>query len=312
MDERYTDNQPELIHCEFCGEDYAATYRACPFCDTAPNGKKMKSGSGRKTRAGDRVHTNTRGGGYGGARSPLAIAGIVLSVLLILAAVVIIAFFVKSMLKDMKNTQVNPSSAISSVEDQNPDADQPGDGAANGGDVSAPVPPDAVTLDQTELSLTPGATAQLTATLTPENWVGQVIWSTSNPEVATVNAAGNVTTVGAGTCTITAAAAGVTAECTVTCAEATVAEPGQSTIVLSCYDWESDDFTLKQNEEIPLKAAGGNGESYTFEIADSAIATVSTDGNVCTVKGLSAGKTKLIVTSGMEKVEVIIRVKAAG
>lgn len=308
MDEYYSDNQPELIHCEYCGEDYAATYRVCPFCNTAPNGKKVKSGSGRKSRAGDRVHTNTRGGGYGGARSPLAIAGIVLSVLLIIAAVVIIAFFVKSMLSDMKNNQVDtpPASSIASSQDENMGGD-----TSDQGD-NTPVPPDGVTLDQTALSLTPGATAKLTAALTPENWVGQVIWSTSDPNVATVDSTGNVTTVAAGTCTITAAAAGVTAECTITCAEASVAEPGQSTIVLSCYDWESDDFTLKQGENIPLKAAGGNGESYTFEIADSAIASISTEGNVCTVTGVTAGKTKMTVTSGMEKVEVIIRVKAAG
>lgn len=26
----------ELIHCDNCGEDYAATYRRCPFCDAKP------------------------------------------------------------------------------------------------------------------------------------------------------------------------------------------------------------------------------------------------------------------------------------
>ncbi len=302
MSEFYSDNQPELIHCEFCGEDYAATYRACPFCDTAPNGKKVNRGSGRKTRAGDRVHTNTRGGGYGGARSPLAVAGIVLSVVLIVAAVVLIGFFVHSMLADMK--QNTPGGAVSSQVEPN--------GAGSGAtDPGAVVAPDGLALDQTELSLTPGSSAQLTATLNPENWVGQVVWSTSDPEVATVDASGNVTTVAEGSCTITASAAGVTAECAVTCAEATVAEPGASTIVLTCYDWESDDFTLKAGESIPLKAAGGDGSNYTFEMVDSSIATVSADGNVATVTGVTAGKTKMTVTSGMEKVEVVIRVKAA-
>ena len=23
----------EMIHCENCGEDYASTYKRCPFCD---------------------------------------------------------------------------------------------------------------------------------------------------------------------------------------------------------------------------------------------------------------------------------------
>ena len=91
MDDYYSDNQPRLIHCKFCGKDYAATYKACPFCHTAPNGKKVGSRSGRNSRAGNRVRTNTRGGGYGGARSPLSIIGIILSIVLLVAAVVIVA-----------------------------------------------------------------------------------------------------------------------------------------------------------------------------------------------------------------------------
>ena len=90
MDDYYSDNQPRLIHCKFCGEDYAATYKACPFCHTAPNGKNVGSRSGRNSRAGNRVRTNTRGGGYGGARSPLSIIGIILSIVLLVAAVVIV------------------------------------------------------------------------------------------------------------------------------------------------------------------------------------------------------------------------------
>ena len=30
MDDYYSDSQPALIHCKFCGEDYAATYKYCP------------------------------------------------------------------------------------------------------------------------------------------------------------------------------------------------------------------------------------------------------------------------------------------
>ena len=25
--------RPTMIHCEYCGEDYASTYKHCPFCD---------------------------------------------------------------------------------------------------------------------------------------------------------------------------------------------------------------------------------------------------------------------------------------
>ncbi len=33
-----------LIHCDNCGEDYAATYRRCPFCD-AKSDPRSKYGS---------------------------------------------------------------------------------------------------------------------------------------------------------------------------------------------------------------------------------------------------------------------------
>ena len=114
MDDYYSDNQPRLIHCKFCGEDYAATYKACPFCHTAPNGKKVGSRSGRNSRAGNRVRTNTRGGGYGGARSPLSIIGIILSIVLLVAAVVIVVVLVRSVLSGNDTPATNSSANITS------------------------------------------------------------------------------------------------------------------------------------------------------------------------------------------------------
>ena len=76
-----------------------------------------------------------------------------------------------------------------------------------------------VSLDKTELSLTVGDTETLTATVAPANATNQnVTWASSDPSVATVDAAGKVTAVGAGTATITATTVdgGFTAICTVT------------------------------------------------------------------------------------------------
>lgn len=74
-----------------------------------------------------------------------------------------------------------------------------------------------VTLDKTELTLNVGETAQLTATVTPENATDKtVIWSSDNTSVATVDATGNVIGVAEGTATITAKAGSKIAGCTVT------------------------------------------------------------------------------------------------
>lgn len=80
-----------------------------------------------------------------------------------------------------------------------------------------------VSLNKDSLSLEPGGSEALTATVTPDNATNKnVTWSSSAPGVATVDASGNVTAVAEGTATITATTddGGKTATCTVTVAHA--------------------------------------------------------------------------------------------
>ena len=79
--------------------------------------------------------------------------------------------------------------------------------------------PTGITLDQSALSLYPGATAQLTAAITPEDAGDKAVtWTSSNTKVAAV-ADGTVSAVANGTATITAATGnGLKATCTVTVA----------------------------------------------------------------------------------------------
>ena len=76
-----------------------------------------------------------------------------------------------------------------------------------------------VSLSSDTLTLKVGESHTLTATITPDNATDQnVTWSSDNESVATVDATGKVTAVGAGTATITVTTAdgGKTATCTVT------------------------------------------------------------------------------------------------
>ena len=84
---------------------------------------------------------------------------------------------------------------------------------------AATVPVTGVSLTPASLSLFTGDTATLTATVQPSNATNQnVTWSSDKPDVATVDAAGKVTAVGAGTATITVTTEDgkKTATCTVT------------------------------------------------------------------------------------------------
>lgn len=75
-----------------------------------------------------------------------------------------------------------------------------------------------IALEQETLELCPGDTAQLTALVTPEDAPDKtVIWTSSNPEIATVDETGLVTAVTHGETVITATAAnGKTAQCALT------------------------------------------------------------------------------------------------
>lgn len=76
-------------------------------------------------------------------------------------------------------------------------------------------PATGITLNKSELTLTAGESASLTATVTPEGSTDAVVWSSSKTDVATVDATGKVTAVAPGEAIITAKAGTKKATCTV-------------------------------------------------------------------------------------------------
>lgn len=70
--------------------------------------------------------------------------------------------------------------------------------------VTVYIPVTGVSLNQSSLSIIKGQTSTLTATIAPADATNKtVVWSTNNPGVVTVDAAGNITAVGGGTAVIT-------------------------------------------------------------------------------------------------------------
>ena len=109
--------------------------------------------------------------------------------------------------------------------------DNSGKLTVDGGTLTGNVPGDViykvtgVSLNTDSLSLEVGESETLTATITPSNATNpNVTWSSDNTSVATVDANGEVTTVGAGTATITATAADGSGE-KATCAVTVTAPP---------------------------------------------------------------------------------------
>ena len=219
---RSTSRRTDVIRCENCGEDYSITYKRCPFCDERP---------GRGGVSGRRV-ANTRGGGYGRPVNPIQVAGLVISVLLILTAVFIVVRFIGAPLFGGGN-KPNSGSSSSTSSSQS---------SQSNGSQSTPLPQavQSIALSESAFDLDSGATHQLTAGLVPADAAGSIVWSSSDPATATVDATGLVTNLNSGTAdvnvTITASCGEVKAEAVVNCKAAaasggTVASGSQGVIV---------------------------------------------------------------------------------
>ena len=193
-------NRAEMIYCERCGEDYSATYRRCPFCDERP---------GR--RIDDR--------GYA-ARSPLRLAVLIGSLVLILAAAFIVFSKVAPLLTSREPDPVPEAPGVTTPDETLkpnlpavPEPVKPADPDA--------VPANAIVLSRQDFTLAPNETFSVLATVAPANTTDSVVWTCDQPDILTVNQDGTVTNKNATgekvIVTVTATAGGVSAECIVRC-----------------------------------------------------------------------------------------------
>ncbi len=138
-----------------------------------------------------------------------------------------------------------------------------------------------VTLDQSELTIERTYTAQLSATIAPEDADNRTVsWTSDNEEVATVDENGQVTAVGVGEANITATAvdgSGVTATCKVTVTPKLV-----TSVIL-----DESELTIEKNftEQLTATVAPDDADnlSLTWTSDNEEVATVDENGLVTAV-----------------------------
>ena len=127
-----------------------------------------------------------------------------------------------------------------------------------------------------------GGTSVLTATISPSNASNKrVTWTTSDSNVVTVDASGNVTAVGSGTATITCEAndeSGISATCVVT-----VTSP----VLVAGVTLSSTSLSLEKGNTSKLTAtvssSNASNNMVTWRTSGSNVATVDASGNVTAV-----------------------------
>ena len=176
-----------------------------------------------------------------------------------------------------------------------------------------------VALDETELQLNKGATATLTATVSPENaTLTTVTWSSSDTSVATVDENGIVTAVATGDATITATAVGVDANDAhkaASCA-VTVVTPAVSIEVPESgpgADEETVEVDTNAEEQttltVQVAAAAGNAVTdvdVVWTVDDPAVAALeaASAGATASVSGRNVVTSRLVLAAAADSVTV--------
>ena len=134
----------------------------------------------------------------------------------------------------------------------------------------------AVTLDQTRLNLVVGGTdVMLTPTISPLNAIYQTVtWTSSNPEVATVNNSGMVHPVSKGDTTVTVSVDGVSASCYVF-VRGQDEDPDSISIYL-----DKANATLTIGDTLTLKASTSEPLTVNWQTNDDSVASVGSNGLV--------------------------------
>lgn len=152
------------------------------------------------------------------------------------------------------------------------------------------IPVTGITVSPSSVSLAPGGTQQLTATVLPENAsYPTVTWSSGNSPVATVNASGLVTAVASGTAIITA----TTTNGLTSTTQITVASIPVTGVTVS-----PSSANMKAGETTTLSAivepANASNKNVSWSTSNNSVATVSSSGMVT---ALAEGTANITVTT---------------
>ena len=258
-----------LLKCPKCGEMFSDSYRECPFCledEEFYHGKKPKN-------PGRRVEKH---------KSPSVLGPAMILVVLLLVGFIGYGFFAGDFAQWFQHEE-KPPVVDNQDQQDDPVVDDP-----------VVVDPVVIALDKTDLALTAGETASLTA-----SGAEGITWASSDAAIVTVDENGNITAVDAGSATITASAEGASsAVCVVT------VQASNKTLTLQSIYGVGGDISIDYGQSVPMEVIGTDAP-ISWSVEDGSVLVVTEDG---VITGVGGGKTNVVAKVEGQTLTCIVRV----
>ena len=307
-----------MKRCPICGENYSDTYKSCPFCEeeaALQRGNQLRRGG----RGGKRASSGNKRG------QPNLLSPILVILILIMAALLVYLLFGDKIADQLAGNQEDPGTeevtpappTLDENEDEDTtapevgtDTDDQDDGEGTGDtaeETDLTALPETLTMSylgapKTEFTMSVGDD---TIPMTASGGSGSYTWSSSDENIATVDADGKVSAVSAGQATITVTDGSGKGTCMVRVKGGTSSGQTTTTPSSSAPKLSSTDFTTHVGDpDVQLKVSGTTS-SVTWASKNTGIATVSGSG---VVKAVSAGTTTITATVDGKVLECIVRV----
>lgn len=258
-----------LLKCPKCGEMFSDSYRECPFCledEEFYHGKKPKN-------PGRRVEKH---------KSPSILGPAMILVVLLLVGFIGYGFFAGDFAQWFQREE-KPPVVDNQDQQDDPVVDDP-----------VVVDPVVIALDKTDLALTAGETASLTA-----SGAEGITWASSDAAIVTVDENGNITAVDAGSATITASADGASsAVCVVT------VKASSKPLTLQSIYGSSGDISISYGQSVPMEVIGTDAP-ISWSVEDGSVLVVTEDG---VITGVGGGNTNVVAKVEGQTLTCIVRV----
>lgn len=328
------------VICDVCGTAYSETATTCPICGYAKASAERTAAAGG-TQTGEATssgYTYVKGGRFSKknvrkrnqrSRAPERVSSaprkkpqqeepekgntaLIIIVILLLIAIIAVVIYIGTLVFGPKEDTA-PKGTGSSQTTQSTEQDPQGSSEAT---VDNSIPCESLQLsNQTIEFVEAGDSWTLEVRPTPEDTTDEIVFLSSDPNVVTVDEAGNLVAVDSGTATIIVACGDVTVQCQIKCSFGSTTDPTDPIVPEFEFSFNTKYYDATTGKaDTTLEKQGETWRAYKTDLSvdPSVITWISDDPAVCTVDNgivtaVGPGKTEVHAQYAGKTYSCIIR-----